>query len=111
MGYFDAVSGVVFKKDATGRALFYPWGARGSGFVIESDAQQIKFRRFCKMQSIISLMTIVIVQSVVGFWLNLVLLPIYFAWYYFTVKKMTQGLVPAGERLTVAQTSTSSQWF
>ena len=37
MGYFDDMANEAFKKDASGNAVYYPWGPFGSGFVIKSE--------------------------------------------------------------------------
>jgi hypothetical protein len=37
MSYFDALAAGAFKRDGEGRALFFPWGSIGSGYVIRGE--------------------------------------------------------------------------
>lgn len=92
MGYFDGLTDAAFKRDASGNTLFYPWGIWGSGFIVDSEGKKNQIRGFYKKMYMVMLPAIIIIQMAVGFWLNLVLFPIYCVWYYFTAKKITQGL-------------------
>jgi hypothetical protein len=33
MGYFDALTSSSFKKDESGKTVFYPWGVLGKGHI------------------------------------------------------------------------------
>lgn len=99
MGYFDGLADAVFKKDASGNNLFYPWGVLGAGYIIESEEKKNQIRGFYKKMYMVMLPAIIIIQVAVGFWPNLILLPIYYVWYYFSSKKMTKGLKKSSEKL------------
>ncbi len=103
MGYFDGVTDAIFKKDASGNTLFYPWGIFGSGFIIDSEDRKDQIRGLIKTIYIIMIPAIVIIQVTVGAWLNLVLLPVFIVWYCFTVKKLTKGLQKTEEKLRVSE--------
>lgn len=103
VGYFDGVTDAAFKKDSQGRNLFFPWGIFGSGFIVESEEQRNQIRNFFKKMYMVIVPTIIIIQMAVGFWLNLVLIPVYCVWYYFTIKKITQNLPRTTERLKTSE--------
>ena len=46
MGYFDALAEGVFKKNALGNTVFYPWGVLGSGFVVPTDEDRGRIHAF-----------------------------------------------------------------
>ncbi len=48
MGYFDGLADAVFKKNAAGQTVYYPWGIFGKGYVIESEEQKERIRSFMK---------------------------------------------------------------
>jgi len=103
MGYFDGLVDASFKKDSQGKDLFFPYGILSSGYVLESEEHKNKIRKFFKTTYVILLPTIVIVQIVVGFWLNLILLPIFYVWFYITIKKMTKDLQRSSEKLKTSE--------
>lgn len=108
MGYFDGLTDASFKKDAQGSDLFFPWGIFGSGYVIESELQKNQIRNFIKNTYIMTFSVLAIIQVFVGSWLNLVLLPIYYIWYYRAIDKMTQNLQRSNEKLTSSESYKNS---
>ncbi|MCK4946105.1 MAG: hypothetical protein KAS59_07570 [Alphaproteobacteria bacterium] len=103
MGYFDGLTEASFKKDASGKTLFYPWGTFGSGFIIESEERHTKLRAFLKRMYMILFPAIIIIQITFGFWLNLLLLPVYFVWYFYTVKNIIKDLPKTTEKLSARE--------
>jgi Ca2+/Na+ antiporter len=108
MGYFDGLTDASFKKDSAGNSLFYPWGALGSGYIIESDESKNHIRGQIKTTYVVIIPLIIIVQVTVGVWLNAILLPVFVAWYIFYVKKMTKTLKKSDEKLTVKESVENS---
>ncbi len=108
MGYFDGLAEASFKKDSLGRNLFFPYGALGSGFILESEEHKNKIRKFFKIIYIILLPTIIVIQIAVGFWLNLALIPFFHIWFYFTMKKITRNLTSSNEKLKIAESFKNS---
>ena len=103
MGYFDGLTDAVFKKDSAGNNVFYPWGIFGSGFIIHSEDQKNQIRNFYKTMYRMMLPAIVIIHVLVGVWLNLVLLPIYIAWYHLRMRKITKDLPKTLEKLKISE--------
>ncbi len=108
MGYFDGLTDASFKKDAAGNTVFYPWGIFSAGFVIDSEVEKNRIRNFYKKMYMIIIPAIILIQIIVGFWLNLLLLPIYIAWYFFTAKKITRELKKTEEKLKITEAYTNS---
>lgn len=103
MGYFDGLVDGLFKKDSQGRSLFYPWGILGYGFIVETEAQHIQIRSHIKKIYVATLPAIIIIQITFGIWLNLILLPAFYIWYYFTIKKISHNLEKATEVLKISE--------
>jgi hypothetical protein len=91
----------AFKKDASGNTLFFPWGVLGSGFVIGSEDARLRIRAFYVRMMMVILPAIFIIQVFVGFWLNLVMLPIFTVWYQYNVKRMTKTFSKSRERMSI----------
>jgi len=108
MSYFDGLTDGAFKTDASGNTLFYPWGILGSGVIVESEEKKKKIRNFIKKISIFTLPAIIIIQITVGFWLNLILLPIFGIWYYFSIKHITKDLNITNKKLTISESYNNS---
>ena len=108
MGYFDGLTDAAFKKDVSGNNLFYPWGIFGSGFIINSEDEKNQIRGFFKKMYMVMFPSIIIIHMTVGFWLNLVLLPVYGIWYYFKAKKITKDLRKTEEKLKVSESYKNS---
>ncbi len=108
MGYFDGLTDAAFKKSHTGQTIYYPWGVFGSGYVVESEEKQEQIRKFLKRLYVILLLTIVTVQITVGFWLNAVLFPAFWVWYYFSVQKMNKNSPRTAEKLRLSESYKNS---
>jgi hypothetical protein len=108
MGYFDGLTDASFKTDAEGRHLFYPWGPLSSGFIIETEERFQKIRQFYKIATIIAIISVVVIQATVGWWLNAALLPIVCLWHYFAARGITKNLQPTTEKLGVTETYENS---
>ena len=103
MGYLDGLTDAAFKKDASGKTLFYPWGIFGSGVIIDSEDKTTQIRGFYKKALMVTF-PLVIPSAVGEFWLSLILLPVYGGWYYFTAKKITKNLRQTEEKLKISET-------
>ena len=108
MGYFDGLTDAIFKKDVQGRDLFFPYGILGSGYVLTSEEQKNKIRKFIKIMYIVMLPGIYVAAMLIGFWIAIVILPIYYVWYYFMMKKMMTGLNKSEEKLKVSESYKNS---
>lgn len=103
MGYFDGITDASFKTDSQGRNVFYPWGILGSGYILESEEQKQKFRKFFSRMYMIVFAVIIVVQTVFTAWLNVALLPFFYLWFHFALKKMTKGLEKSSEKLKTSE--------
>lgn len=108
MGYFDGLTASAFKTDASGRTVYFPWGRFGSGYVVTDDERRDGIRRSVRNTVVVSFFAIIVVQAIVGFVGNLVLLPAYYVWYYFATKKRVHGLERSSEKLTLRESYRNS---
>lgn len=108
MGYFDGLADASFKKDTHGNNLFYPWGAMGSGYIIDSEEKKNQIRNFLKKMYMIILSVIFLLQIVIGYWINIIFLVFYIVWYYFYVAKITQGLQKTDIKLKASEAYSNS---
>ena len=108
MGYFDGLTGGVFKIDPEGKFLFYSWGVLGKGYVLPDDFKKQELRKFISLWYKVSLPAIIGIGVGIGWIFTLVLLPFVFSWYYFTTRLLLRGLSITGTRLTLRESYTSS---
>lgn len=108
MGYFDGLVSGSFKKDAQGNSVFYPWGIMGKGYILRTVAEEEKLRGALKLNYMIMLPAIIIIQIAVGAWLNFILVPVYIVLFTLWVYRTTRGLERSFEKITVAESYKSS---
>ncbi len=108
MGYFDGLTDGLFKRGSDSRALFYPWGVLGSGYVIPNDEERQKLRDKIKRLYIIILPMAVILPRVIGLALALVLFSIFCVWYRFFARSVTRHLEKSTEVLTIKESMSNS---
>jgi len=117
MRYFDGLVDGSFKKDPSGRNLFYPWGILGSGYILESEQHYLEIRSIFKRWTIVALvgsflvaLGILFLDTTLSFDLTVVALLVVLALalnVYF-VNKYTQGLKRSTEKLTCLESLTNS---
>jgi hypothetical protein len=103
MGYFDGLTDAIFKKDTSGNTLFFPWGVLSSGVVIDTEEKKDEIKKIIKNTYIVMIPIIIIIQLIVGYWLNLALLPFFTIWYIYIVKKITKDLPRSQEKLKLTE--------
>lgn len=108
MGYFDGLSDAIFKTDAKGRSIFYPWGVLGKGYILSNEPRKQQIRRFIKFYYMVSLPSIIAVGILLGWIISVALLPIFFFWYFFATARLLRGLPVAGGRLSLSESYQSS---
>ena len=115
LSYFDGLTAASFKTDPQGRTVFYPWGTLGSGYVLEDEEAHERVRTFVKrfykaaIPAIIPPLAALSLYGVLGILIcSAVLMILILGWYTVAVNRITAGLAPSNEKLTVADTSASS---
>lgn len=108
MGYFDGLVSGAFKKDAEGNTVFYPWGIMGKGYILRTVAEEEKLRGALKLNYMIILPAIIIIQITVGAWLNFVLIPVYVILFTLWVHHATKGMERSFEKITAAESYKNS---
>jgi len=105
MGYFDGLVNSGFKKDGSGRTVYYPWGIFGQGRVLENAGTERTLRAFLLKYYIA---VIVLVPALVVFtgagYLVAVLAAVLFAWFVFTTRTLLSQCPVTEERLTAKET-------
>jgi hypothetical protein len=59
MNYFEAMISTHFKTDKQGRPLFFPWLNWGRGYVIASQQEAQRLRRYIRFYIIAGLMLVI----------------------------------------------------
>jgi|TARA_B100000315_G_C14449937_1_gene528626 hypothetical protein len=108
MGYFEGLTASSFKTDENGQLIFYPWGKLGKGYILPTEAKKNEVRNFVKLHYVISLISIIGVGIIFGWLYPVILLPVFYAWYYFTITKHIKGLTKSTAKLTLKESATSS---
>jgi hypothetical protein len=108
MGYFDALTSGCFKKDQSGKSVFYPWGVLGKGLVLPDEETENKVRRFVRRFYMISLPLIIIVSVTVGWVYSFALAPILIAWYHFKSRPLLTGCSITEDKLTLKESYSNS---
>lgn len=99
MGYFEGVSSLYIKKDGEGRAVFYPWGVFGKGYVLPDEARESGMRRFLKTYTITVIAAFAITAAFGLGWLIAALVGA-MAWFFLAVKRMLKGCPVSAEKMT-----------
>lgn len=117
MRYFDGLVDGNFKKDSSGRNVFYPWGIMGSGYILETEQQYLEVRNIFKRWTMIALVGSFLVtlgflflDTSLSFDLTIIALLVVLALalnVYFA-NKYTQGLKRSTEKLTYLESLTNS---
>jgi hypothetical protein len=103
MKYFDALINSYFKTGKDGRTLFFPWQSTGRGYVVASQEEEQRLRRYLKLYTGISFGLVMIAMAVAGWVAGLgVGVPIvvlYAVW----ATSMARRMQPAEERMTMQE--------
>jgi succinate dehydrogenase hydrophobic anchor subunit len=100
MGYFDALSSSGFKKDGSGRSVFYPWGALGKGRVLPDTESERRVRTFVVRYYIISMVVLAVIAMTAGWLFALIPVPFLMLGYHVRSRAMIRTWPEAGDRLT-----------
>ena len=107
MGYFDDMANEAFKKDASGNAVYYPWGPFGYGLAINSEETRERIWNSHNKGLMIILVVFIPLIIAIGLVLQicfgdpawrgfmdmlLMSFPFYCVWQHFAVKKLTRDL-------------------
>ncbi len=76
----------LFKEDADGNIIFYPWGILGKGFIIENQSLEYKIRRFIFKYNMASVICILILSISLGWLFCLCIIPIFMTIWMVKVK-------------------------
>ena len=108
MGYFDGLVASGFKKDNSGRTLFYPFGLFGQGYVIPNEKKEKSIRSSLKRFYMISLPVLIGIGIIFG-WLYAILLLIpVLLWAILLPKSLVKGLKPCATKMKVSDSIDSS---
>lgn len=100
MGYFDGLINSSFKKDSSGRTVFYPLGAVGKGRILENAETESGLRAFLKRYYIGAFLSLAIVPILTGRnYTFLLLIPPLYIWYYYRAGKLSAQCPISEEKL------------
>ncbi len=103
MGYFDGLTDAVFKKDAQGRALFFPFGVLAKGRVVPDEATKQRLRNLLKRYYQVSFTALLLVGILVGWiWATAVVLISLIPFYAILLKKLS-GFQIADSSLSISE--------
>lgn len=87
----------IFKTDAEGKTVFFPWGPFGKGYVVPDDTKEQQIRRFLgiysPLSSVFSGIVIWISLLINTPWLNVVIIPFIILPYIVGIMLLLKGLV------------------
>lgn len=101
MGYFNGLTNAWFKKTADGKAIFYPRGKFGSGYILSEEAE-LKIKTFLKRYYMISLPIIilsVILFGIYAFALLLFVIP----FYEIKIRRLLSNAEKTQEKMTFSE--------
>jgi hypothetical protein len=64
MSFFD--TDWRFHTTENGRRLFFPWGGRGSGYVVASEQDYARLRKQIKISNIVTFIVVLLVTFALG---------------------------------------------
>jgi hypothetical protein len=103
MGFFDALSAGKFKKDESGRELFYPWGGFGKGRILPDEESGAGMRRFLRRYHAASLPSVLVVGIFFGWEWALLLACAAFAGYCLKIRARVAPFQEADVPLTLRE--------
>jgi len=107
VGYFDALTNSSFKTTPDGQRLFFPLGAMGRGYVLETEADYERLRRLIKISIIVGMVVtigpIACGANLLGIAAAVVWCTLYAAWMALRLR----GMQASTERLTVRESMTT----
>jgi hypothetical protein len=114
-GYFNALTASSFRHDGA-NWVFYPWGVLRRGFVIPSEAEHLRLRRFVRTYILVGLVAVFVVGRVAGYSWVAAAVGAFTIFYFVRVRAFTAGLAESATRLTVrdslqAQGALHRRWF
>jgi hypothetical protein len=107
MGFFESWADGMFKKDSSGKHLFFPNGIFGSGYILKDDAHKNRIRDSEKKLILVAFsagVSICISTMISLGWLVFSLATICIVWCYFWERKITKGLPKSSEKLKLSET-------
>lgn len=106
MRKLDKSMNSFFKKTPSGQEVFYPWGYFGKGFIVPDEAKKLALQAsFKKIQllSMIFLFTFFMLGQSLKAPVFIGVLCLYLIAFFFAVKRVTQGMERATEKMSVTQ--------
>jgi len=120
MSFFEALVDNSFKRDDSGRTLYYPWGPLGRGFIVESEETIERVRNILKYIATIPFFCLffliclyvapffdvfISIDILISLLFITLFSTIFFVfWFYFFTKKITSPLQKSNEKLRVSET-------
>jgi uncharacterized membrane protein HdeD (DUF308 family) len=102
MGYFDGLVDSSFKKDSSGRRIYYAWGIFGKGRVLEDARTEEKLRAFLKKYYIAVILAATGLVALSGLmYLLLLLIPLLSVWFVHTTRALLSQCPVSDEKLTI----------
>lgn len=115
MGFVAGLANIVFKKDVSEQAMFYPWSIFGSGYIVTSNEKYNAicklFKKMAKIFIPLLIITFIVLECVelpefqwlFRLTLSLVLLIILGLGYYLPMRKITKELTKTSEKIQLSE--------
>jgi len=102
MGYFDGLVSSSFKKDGSGRTVYYAWGIFGTGRVLADARAEEKLRAFLKKYYIaVILLTTGLVALSGLMYLLLLFVPLLYVWFLVSTRAILAQCPVSDEPLRI----------
>jgi hypothetical protein len=107
MGIFDGMTSSNFKTAQDGRRLFFPWGYMGRGYVLASEQDGERMRRWLKTYYLAMLAAIVATSGAHAFIVSAAIAGLGVLFHAIWARRQVAGLQPAGETMSFRESSAS----
>ena len=96
-----------FQKSESGEVLFYPLGMMGTGYKLQSRAEEDRLRSFLKTYFGVSFAALAVALATMGLKASLPVLALSPLWYYWSMRRMLKDVPTTKRRLSFADVAKS----
>ena len=103
MGYFDGLTNAIFKPDADGNTVFFPYGAWGKGRLIADADSAEQLKKFIGRFYMIALGCTITLGQTVGYIWSFIAFPFFMLWYHRGIKKLLKNAPYSDAKLSLRE--------
>ena len=100
MKLFYEITNVSFKKDLSGRSVWYPWGIFGKGRVLPDKETEDRIRKFSARFSMVCFSILLLFAPFVHWYVMIVPATILLLLYYYKINSLAENSIISTQKLT-----------